>query len=57
MRCDILDISSADFQEANTVPDPEMGHLAGILFVEHFEVHIRVGSDNKIELELSQLFS
>ena len=39
-----------------TVPDPETGHLAGISFVEHFEVCIRVGSDNKIELELSQLF-
>ena len=39
-----------------TVPDPEMGHLAGISFVEHFEVCVRVGSDNKIKLELSQLF-
>ena len=46
----------ADHMEQCTVPDPEMGHLAGISFVEHFEVCVRVGADNKIELELSQLF-
>jgi hypothetical protein len=40
----------------DTVPDPETGHLAGISFIEHFEVCVRVGSDNKIKLELSQLF-
>ena len=39
-----------------TVPDPEMGHLAGISFIEHFKLCVRVGSNNKIELELSQLF-